>query len=91
MHKKSLLNTPHGEPVVRDEYLEDGLLHREDGPAVVCSDGLEAWYRHGLLHREDGPAVADPGTHYLAWFRDGVAQRVEHGSGVVFSLAPANA
>jgi len=34
-----------------------GKLHREDGPAVECKDGHEAWYLNGKLHREGGPAV----------------------------------
>ena len=35
----------------------DGLLHREDDPAVEYADGSREWYRGGKLHREDGPAV----------------------------------
>ncbi|MHA6897985.1 hypothetical protein [Ralstonia pseudosolanacearum] len=38
------------------KFYRNGVLHREDGPAVVGRD-YQAWYRHGLLHREDGPAV----------------------------------
>ena len=34
----------------------EGRLHREDGPAVVMSNGYKAWYKHGLRHREDAPA-----------------------------------
>jgi hypothetical protein len=33
------------------------VLHREDGPAVVCYDGTKKWFKEGKLHREDGPAV----------------------------------
>jgi len=40
----------------RSHYL-GGLLHREDGPAVICTDGYRSWYRNGLRHREDGLAV----------------------------------
>lgn len=35
----------------------DGLLHREDGPAIVWLNGIGQWYRDGFRHREDGPAV----------------------------------
>lgn len=38
------------------QWVKNGVLHREDGPAIVGKNYL-AWYRHGLLHREDGPAV----------------------------------
>lgn len=45
------------------QWLKDGKLHREDGPAVItysdCYDdeirGMQ-WYQNGKLHREDGPA-----------------------------------
>src|SRR5512138_720919 len=37
--------------------LPDGTLHRTDGPAVIRSDGYEAWYQNGKLHRTDGPAI----------------------------------
>jgi hypothetical protein len=41
----------------RTEYRnEQGLLHREDGPAVLCDEGTK-YYINGLLHREDGPAA----------------------------------
>ena len=33
------------------------VLHREDGPAVGCSDGYKAWYLNDKLHREDDPAI----------------------------------
>ena len=39
------------------EYYFDGLLHREDGPAIIQSPNFKAWYINGERHREDGPAV----------------------------------
>ena len=33
----------------------NGLLHREDGPAVIGTH--ESWYINGLRHRENGPAI----------------------------------
>ncbi len=38
-------------------YNKEGLLHREDGPAVEYADGGKIWYVNGKLHRTDGPAV----------------------------------
>jgi len=35
----------------------DGWRHREDGPAVIYSNGDRAWWLNGKYHREDGPAV----------------------------------
>lgn len=41
------------------QYLdEQGRLHREDGPAFICSNQLiHAWYYEGKLHRDKGPAL----------------------------------
>lgn len=36
---------------------EDGLLHREDGPAFSTLNGYKSWHINGKLHREDGPAI----------------------------------
>lgn len=38
-------------------WYKNGLFHREDGPAVECSDGDKYWYKNALKHREDGPAI----------------------------------
>lgn len=40
----------------KEWYDEDGKFHREDGPAVILSNGAKFWYKNGKLHREDGPA-----------------------------------
>ena len=39
------------------EYRKDGLLHREDGPARIYTNGTRQWFKNGFLHRDDGPAV----------------------------------
>ena len=36
-----------------------GQRHREDGPAIECTNGYKAWYLNGWRHREDGPAVEE--------------------------------
>lgn len=36
---------------------KDGLLHRDDGPAVEHPDGSKEWWVHGKRHREGGPAI----------------------------------
>ena len=33
------------------------VLHRENCPAVECSDGYKAWLINGKRHRENGPAI----------------------------------
>ncbi len=47
-------------PTKHREYWKDGLLHRDDGPALITQRlGLsyEEHWRDGQLHREVGPAV----------------------------------
>ncbi len=44
----------------RTRYYKDGVLHRDDGPAIVGRDGYEAWFKDGKSHREDGPAIIHP-------------------------------
>lgn len=38
------------------QWIVDGKMHREDGPAWITDEFLR-WYKHGDLHREDGPAL----------------------------------
>ena len=66
-------------------WYRNGLLHRDDGPAIEYANGDRYWYRNGKLHREDGPAMehADGSSE---WFRNGERHRddgpaVEHANG----------
>lgn len=38
-------------------YYSDGVLTRDDGPAVEWGDGTKIWYKNGKRHRVDGPAI----------------------------------
>ena len=38
---------------------KDRVFHRLDGPALIRTDGVEAWYYRGQYHRKDGPALRD--------------------------------
>jgi hypothetical protein len=38
-------------------YNSKDELHRTDGPAVIYSDGFEAYFINDVRHRLDGPAV----------------------------------
>lgn len=49
--------------------------HKENGPAVIYSNGDNHWYKHGLLHREDGPAIDD--EKVKAWYFDGERHRLD--------------
>ncbi len=63
-------NGLHADPDGTRYWYKNGLLHREDGPAIERQDGSKEWWLHGELHRESGPAIerAD-GT--VEWWRDG--------------------
>ena len=37
-------------------YYQNGLFHREDGPAIISENGDKSFFIKGLRHREDGPA-----------------------------------
>ena len=49
----------------------DGLLHREDGPAIIFPQSGIRWYQFGKRHREDGPAVEYPNGD-KEWWLNGV-------------------
>ena len=65
-------------------YTSDGkTLHREDGPAVVESDGYEEWRINGVLHRVGGPAQTNAdGSKW--WLQNGIYHR-EDGPAVILS------
>lgn len=52
---------------------KDGVLHREDGPAVIL-DGTKRWYYLGKRHRVGGPAI-EYGDGTKAWYQDGKIHR----------------
>ena len=56
--------------------LSNGQIHRDHGPAFICSNGTQEWYRHGKRHREDGPAIVDSNGIKEYWI-DGVKYRSE--------------
>jgi hypothetical protein len=64
------------------EWIVDGLYHREDGPAMLRYGKFE-WRMHGSIHRNDGPAVIWPdGTQ--EWWISGKRHRID-GPAVVFN------
>ena len=57
-------------------YVQNQRLHRDDGPAVIKTSGLQSWYFNGLLHRDDGPAVVEKsGGEY--WYDTGRLHRLD--------------
>jgi hypothetical protein len=72
-------------------YNGNGLIHREDGPAVIHKDGLiysitsgyQAYYMHGKRHKEDGPAyIHEDGSK--SWWINGLIHR-ENGPAVIYT------
>ena len=51
-------------------WRKDGKLHREDGPAVIYTDGAQVWYKDGKRHREGGPAVIDTNGDQVWYVND---------------------
>ena len=58
------------------EWYRNGLLHRDDGPALEYDNGIKEWYCDGLLYRDDGPAIeyADGAKE---WWQNDQLQRRE--------------
>lgn len=56
------------------EFYQNGKRHREDGPAILATEGGELWYWEDKLHRTDGPAVKDADGD-LAWYKHGKLHR----------------
>ena len=55
-------------------WIKNGLLHREDGPAIQHALGYIAWYFEGQKHRLDGPAITwKDGS--CEWFVHGLRHR----------------
>lgn len=51
-------------------YHLNGLLHREDGPAIEYAGGDKFWLFNGKQHRADGPAVVLTNGN-IAWCYQG--------------------
>ena len=80
IQKESVQSIEYGSKVWRNPK---GELHRTDGPAVIHSDGYQAYWQNGLLHRTDGPAIIRPdGTQ--EYFQNGELHR-EDGPAVILS------
>ena len=52
------------------------IFHREDGPAIECTNGNKYWYQNGKRHREDGPAIEWPDGS-KEWWQNGLRHRLD--------------
>lgn len=55
-------------------WYKDGVMHREDGPAVLVKNA-EIWMRDGKYHRIDGPAVSWTIKKRYEYWVDGLQHR----------------
>ena len=51
----------------RKYYNSAGQLHRDEGPAVECTNGYKFWVQNGMLHRTNGPAVVYTNNELQWW------------------------
>jgi hypothetical protein len=57
-------------------YDDARRFHRENGPAIIWSNGDIEYYQHGEFHREDGPAVMfDNGDNW--YYQHGKLHRLD--------------
>jgi hypothetical protein len=62
-------------------WYKNGKIHRDDGPAIITSNGAQHWYQNGELHKDDGPALICPyGSQH--WYKHGLGHR-EDGPAVI--------
>lgn len=78
--RKLLKTIDHGNNIVenhyddgRIEWLKDGLVDRNDEPAIEKADGTKQWFKKGSLHREAGPAVENINGKF--WYLNGKPHR----------------
>ena len=71
LHRDSgpAVESPHYE-----QWCQNGICHREDGPAREWASGTKWWYVEGKLHRLDGPAMESANGTKL-WFLNGRLHR----------------
>jgi len=51
-------------------FLQNGKLHRIDGPAAIDKNGTQQYRINGKLHRIDGPAFIWPDGDVEYWIND---------------------
>lgn len=49
----------------------DGIIHNDNGPALILSCGIMAWYKNDLHHREDGPSIINEAMGIMCWHYEG--------------------
>jgi hypothetical protein len=69
-------STPHYEKDCVVFRLQNGTIHRDDGPAITWADGSCTWYKQGKIHRNGEPAILlSSGTK--EWCQNGNKHRLD--------------
>lgn len=67
-------------------FYKAGVLHREDGPAVVYPKSRQwLWYLNGMIHRDDGPAIKYHDGEFR-WYHGGLLHREDGPAKANFKL-----
>lgn len=53
-------------------WYKNGIIHRNNGPALQWTEGTDCYYKDGFLHRENGPAI--DGRAISVWYINGIKQ-----------------
>lgn len=56
-------------------FFMNGVLHREDGPAVIRVSGTQEWYQEGVLHRDNDLPALIHWTGRQEWYHKGLLHR----------------
>lgn len=59
-------------------WFKDNLEHRDNGPAILKTNGHQSWYNRGKWHRLDGPAIKWPDGTYEYWINGQEVTEYEH-------------
>jgi len=54
-----------------EAWYQNGLLHREGGPARTIGDSYKEYAVNGNYHRLDGPAIINLNSNTVLWFYEG--------------------
>ncbi len=58
------------------KYSFNGKSHRDEGPAIIYSNGDLSWNQNGQRHRENGPAI-EYANGTKSWFQKGKLHRLD--------------
>jgi len=70
-YRRRLIIKENPMPDAKYVYLVDNKIHREDGPAVIKSSGVQFWVINNKRHRVGGPAYIHPNGTQI-WYQNDI-------------------